>query len=58
MEAQQAKLDLCKKSLAEFLDGKRRQFPRFYFVSEVDLLDILSNGSRPRKIIHHATKVQ
>ena len=55
MEAQQAKLDLCKKSLAEFLDGKRRQFPRFYFVSEVDLLDILSNGSRPRRIIHHGT---
>ena len=25
MEAQQALLDLCKKSLAEFLDGKRRQ---------------------------------
>jgi len=57
MEAQQALLDLCKKSLAEFLDGKRRQFPRFYFVSEVDLLDILSNGSRPRRIIHHGTKV-
>ena len=33
------------------------QFPRFFFVSEVDLLDILSNGSRPRRIIHHGTKV-
>ena len=38
-------LELCKKSLADFLDGRRRQFPRFYFTSEADLLDILSNGS-------------
>ena len=35
--------DKCKKSLAEFIDGKRRQFPRFYFMSEADLLDLLSN---------------
>lgn len=28
-------LELCKKSLAEFLDGRRRQFPRYYFTSEV-----------------------
>ena len=50
-------LELCKKSLADFLDGKRRQFPRFYFVSEADLLDILSNGSTPAKILTHVTKV-
>lgn len=50
-------LGMCKKSLSDFLDGKRRQFPRFYFVSEADLLDILSNGSTPNKILHHVTKV-
>ena len=50
-------LDLCKKSLADFLAAKRRCFPRFYFTSEADLLDILSNGSTPSKIIHHVTKV-
>lgn len=50
-------LDLCKKSLADFLDGRRRQFPRYYFVSEADLLDILSNGGHPEKILSHIPKV-
>lgn len=50
-------LDLCKKSLADFLDGRRRQFPRYYFTSEADLLDILSNGSSPYKIMKHVEKV-
>ena len=53
----QEQLDLCKKSLADFLDGRRRQFPRYYFVSEADLLDILSNGSNPEKILCHIPKV-
>jgi dynein heavy chain len=50
-------LDMCEKSLADFLAGKQRQFPRFYFVSKSDLLDILSNGSQPYKILQHTTKV-
>ena len=50
-------LGICKKSLADFLDGRRRQFPRYYFTSEADLLDILSNGSQPKKILHHTPKV-
>lgn len=50
-------LDLCKKSLADFLDGRRRQFPRYYFTSEADLLDILSNGSIPKKVLVHTSKI-
>ena len=50
-------LNICKRSLKEFLDGRRRQFPRYYFTSEADLLDILSNGSTPAKIMHHTPKV-
>ena len=49
--------EICKKSLSDFLDGKRRLFPRFYFTSEADLLDILSNGSMPVKIMRHVDKV-
>ncbi|GLD91666.1 hypothetical protein PINS_up000199 [Pythium insidiosum] len=51
------KLELCKHRLKEFLDGRRRQFPRFYFMSEADLLDILSNGSRPERIMVHCSKI-
>jgi dynein heavy chain len=57
LESNQAQLDICKKSLADFLDGRRRQFPRYYFTSEADLLDILSNGSQPHKILKHTSKV-
>jgi dynein heavy chain len=45
LEAQQAELEICEKALAEFKESKRRAFPRFYFVSSNDLLDILSNGA-------------
>jgi dynein heavy chain len=56
-EKQLAGLNKCKKSLNDFLDGRRRQFPRFYFMSEADLLDVLSNGSQPHKIICHTSKM-
>jgi dynein heavy chain len=32
------------------MESKRRAFPRFYFVSTADLLDILSNGNNPHKV--------
>lgn len=57
LEAILQQLDMCKKSLADFLDGRRRQFPRYYFTSEADLLDILSNGSQPEKVLKHTSKV-
>ena len=57
LESLQNEQEICKKSLSDFLDGKRRLFPRFYFTSEADLLDILSNGSMPAKIMRHVDKV-
>jgi len=41
----------------DFMDGKRRAFPRFYFVSTADLLDILSNGNSPAKVMVHMPKI-
>ena len=46
-------LELCEKALAEFLESKRRIFPRFYFASTNMLLDILSNGNRPWVVAMH-----
>ena len=57
LERLQSELERCKKALNDFLDAKRRIFARFYFMSESDLLDILSNGNNPRRIIHHCEKV-
>lgn len=37
--------------------GKKRLFPRFHFTSEADLLDILSNGNQPSKIMRHIDKL-
>ena len=57
LESIQEQLEICRKSLSDFLDGRRRQFPRYYFTSEADLLDILSNGSQPEKVLKHTSKV-
>lgn len=57
LEAVHARLEVCQKSLTDFLDGRRRQFPRYYFTSEADLLDILSNGSSPERVLVHTPKI-
>lgn len=46
----QKSLTLCEKALAEYLETKRLAFPRFYFVSSADLLDVLSNGNEPEMV--------
>lgn len=53
----QKELVLCEKALAEYLETKRLAFPRFYFVSSSDLLDILSNGTQPAVVAKHLTKL-
>lgn len=57
LEEVQKQLTLCEKALNDFMDSKRRAFPRFYFVSPADLLDILSNGNAPAKVMCHMPKI-
>uniref|UniRef100_A0A672GEB4 Dynein axonemal heavy chain 11 n=1 Tax=Salarias fasciatus TaxID=181472 RepID=A0A672GEB4_SALFA len=57
LEDLQKRLALCEKALAEYLETKRLAFPRFYFISSADLLDILSKGNRPREVTVHLSKL-
>jgi dynein heavy chain len=49
-------LELCEKSLNDYLETKKAAFPRFYFVAPADLLDILSKGSSPWLLQKHFSK--
>ncbi|XP_019887304.2 dynein beta chain, ciliary [Ooceraea biroi] len=57
LDVLQKALVLCEKALAEYLETKRLAFPRFYFVSSSDLLDVLSNGNQPEVVAKHLTKL-
>jgi dynein heavy chain, axonemal len=57
LDALTAQLILCEKALNDYLETKRLAFPRFYFVSSADLLDILSNGNSPELVCRHLTKL-
>ena len=49
-------LEKCQKSLNDYLDSKRNAFPRFFFISDDELLSIL--GSRdPECVQEHMIKV-
>lgn len=49
-------LDRRQKSLSDYLDTKRNVFPRFYFLSDEDLLSILGN-SEPSTVQPHMLKL-
>uniref|UniRef100_A0A182NRZ8 AAA+ ATPase domain-containing protein n=1 Tax=Anopheles dirus TaxID=7168 RepID=A0A182NRZ8_9DIPT len=49
-------LDGCQKSLNDYLEQKRRAFPRFYFISTDELLSILGD-SEPTCVQEHIIKM-
>lgn len=57
LDAILSELMICEKALNDYLETKRLAFPRFYFVSSADLLDILSNANQPELVQRHLTKL-
>ncbi|CAL8251349.1 unnamed protein product [Boreogadus saida] len=49
-------LERCQKSLNDYLDSKRNAFPRFFFISDDELLSILGS-SEPACVQEHMIKM-
>jgi dynein heavy chain 2 len=52
-----AELERCQKALNDYLEEKRNKFPRFYFLGDDDMLEILGQSQNPTIIQLHLKKL-
>lgn len=50
-------MERCQKALSDYLEEKRNKFPRFYFIGDDDLLEILGQSQNPAVIQQHLKKL-
>lgn len=50
------RLDESQKILFNLLERKRRDFPRFYFLANDDLFELLGNSKDPQRVNKHIKK--
>jgi dynein heavy chain len=50
-------LESIQKQLQQFLEAKRGMFPRFFFLSNEDLLEIIGQAKDPEPINKHIKKI-
>lgn len=50
-------LEKIQKALGEYLERERTSFPRFYFVGDEDLLEIIGNSKNITRLQKHFKKM-
>lgn len=53
----QAAFENIQKQLSKFLMTKRQNFPRFFFLPDPDLLEMIGQSKEPKKIEIHMKKI-
>lgn len=51
------RLEAIQRALEVFMESKRHIFPRFYFISNYELLELLGNSKNPDSIQPHLKKL-